>query len=59
MQSLRAFLAEKAHTDCSPLGVRVSLENFGFVDSILVLPLYAVSQVCRLVEEVSLGNRVG
>jgi hypothetical protein len=52
MQSLRMFLEEKQHTGRSPLGVRVSLENFGRVDNILVVPLYAVSQIWRLVEEV-------
>jgi predicted AAA+ superfamily ATPase len=52
MQSIRAFLDEKQHTKRSPLGVRVSLENFGRVDNILIVPLYAVSQIWRLVEEV-------
>jgi predicted AAA+ superfamily ATPase len=52
MQSIRAFLDEKQHTKRSPLGVRISLENFGRVDNILVVPLYAVSQIWRLVEEV-------
>jgi hypothetical protein len=52
MQSIRAFLDEKQHTKRSPLGVRISLENFGRLDNILVVPLYAVSQIWRLVEEV-------
>lgn len=45
MKSLHMFLAEKK----LPCGVRVSAENFGLFQNILVVPLYAVAQIPRLV----------
>ena len=47
MVSLRLFLKEKK----KKLGVRLSFENFGFYDNILVLPVYAVSEIDRVVGE--------
>ena len=43
MQSLRFFMAEKS----LPLGIRVSSENFGRVDGIEILPLYAASNLLK------------
>ena len=45
MQSLRIFLAEK-HI---PFGVRLSLENFGRLPDVLILPLYASHRLAALV----------
>ncbi len=45
MQSLRMFLAEK-HI---PFGVRLSLENFGRLPDVLILPLYASHRLAALV----------
>jgi predicted AAA+ superfamily ATPase len=47
MHSMHAFLKEK---DC-PLGVRVSTENFAKYARIRTVPLYAVSEIARIVEE--------
>lgn len=44
MQSLRVFLAEK-HL---PFGVRMSLENFGSLPDIRILPLYAAHRLREL-----------
>lgn len=49
MQSLHRFMAEKK----TVLGVRCSTESFGLYDRILVLPLYALSELPRLVAELS------
>lgn len=43
MQSLRIFLAERALTK----GIRLSLENFGTLSDIDILPLYAVRTLFR------------
>jgi predicted AAA+ superfamily ATPase len=43
MQSLRRFMGEKA----SPRGIRCSLENFGRVGGIDIIPLYAIANICR------------
>jgi predicted AAA+ superfamily ATPase len=45
MQSLRLFLAEK-HI---PFGVRLSLENFGRLPDVRILPLYASHRLASLV----------
>ncbi len=45
MHSMRAFLRAKA----ALLGVRVSTENFGRLKDALIVPLYAVSEIARLV----------
>lgn len=47
MQSMNLFLAEKKR----PLGVRVSFENFSKLPNCLIVPLYAIAQIERLVEE--------
>lgn len=49
MQSLRVFLAEK-HL---PFGVRLSLENFGSLPDVRILPLYAVHRLHELIERES------
>ena len=41
MQSLRIFMEEKN----SKLGIRTSLENFGWFDNIEIYPLYAISNI--------------
>jgi predicted AAA+ superfamily ATPase len=41
MQSLHIFMEEKN----SKLGIRTSLENFGFFDNIEIYPLYAISNI--------------
>lgn len=41
MQSLHIFMAEKS----SNLGIRCSLENFGTMNNINILPLYAISHL--------------
>ena len=48
MQSMHRFLDEKTSKG---IGIRLSLENFGRVENILVVPLYAISQLERLVQE--------
>ena len=45
MQSLRVFLAEKR----LPFGVRLSLENFGSLPDVRILPLYAAHRIRELV----------
>lgn len=47
MQSLRIFLAEKQ----IPFGVRLSLENFGRLPDMRILPLYAAHRLASLVGE--------
>ena len=44
MQSLRLFLKEKG----LPFGVRLSLENFGRLPDIRILPLYAAHRLSEL-----------
>jgi predicted AAA+ superfamily ATPase len=44
MQSMHIFLTEKRST----LGIRVSLENFGKLDNIQIMPLYAINQIINL-----------
>jgi len=44
MHSLRIFMQEKKRA----LGIRVSTENFGRLDDILIVPLYAVAELNRL-----------
>lgn len=44
MQSMHIFMAEKK----SILGIRVSLENFGKLDNIQIMPLYAINQIINL-----------
>lgn len=46
MQSLRLFLAEKR----LPFGVRMSLENFGSLPDVRILPLYAAHRLRELIE---------
>lgn len=46
MQSLRLFLAEKR----LPFGVRLSLENFGSLPDVRIIPLYAAHRLRELVE---------
>ena len=41
MQSMHIFMTEKRST----LGIRVSLENFGKLDNIQIMPLYAINQI--------------
>jgi uncharacterized protein len=41
MQSMYWFLEEKK----APRGIRLSLENFSAYDKILVVPLYAISNI--------------
>ena len=54
MQSMRRFLAEKSGShQKSPIGIRLSKENFGRMDNILIVPLYAISQLDRLVKRES------
>jgi predicted AAA+ superfamily ATPase len=38
MQSMRLFLESK----CSPFGIRASLENFGELQKIKIVPLYGI-----------------
>ena len=47
MQSLRLFLAEKR----IPFGVRLSLENFGRLPDVRILPLYAAHRLAALAGE--------
>lgn len=42
MQSIRLFMEEKH----SPFGIRVSLENFGRMQNIKIVPLYAIAANC-------------
>lgn len=52
MQSMRRFLEEKASLhQKSNVGVRLSMENFGRVDDILIVPLYAISQLDRIIKQ--------
>jgi uncharacterized protein len=52
MQSMQRFLSAKAGEGKNTrYGVRLSMENFGRFDNILVLPLYAVSQLERILTE--------
>lgn len=46
MQSLRLFLAEKR----VPFGVRMSLENFGRLPDVRILPLYAAHRLPSILE---------
>jgi predicted AAA+ superfamily ATPase len=48
MQSMRLFLSEKKN---HKFGIQISLENFSIHDNILTVPLYAVSQISRIVRE--------
>ena len=47
MQSMIKFITEKK----SLIGIRSSVENFGIFDKIAVIPLYALSQIERIVED--------
>jgi predicted AAA+ superfamily ATPase len=49
MQSMFSFLEEKRRSPHTKIGVRASMENFGEVNNILIIPLYALSQLSRLV----------
>lgn len=52
MQSMRRFIEEKStQKKSSARGVRLSMENFGRMDDILIVPLYAISQLSRLLRE--------
>lgn len=50
MQSMFSFLDEKRSSPHTKIGVRASMENFGEINNLLVVPLYALSQLGRLVE---------
>lgn len=52
MQSMFSFLEEKRSSPHTKIGVRASMENFGEMNSILIIPLYALSQLSRLVSTV-------
>jgi len=43
MQSMRLFLSEKK----SPFGIRTSLENFGELPDVKIVPLYALGNYGR------------
>ena len=47
MQSLHLFLEEKHH----PYGFRLSLENFGQVEKIKIMPIYAAFLMKNLIKE--------
>jgi len=47
MKSLRVYLTEKKNAR----GVRISLDRLALVDGLIDLPLYAISQLGRLVEQ--------
>jgi len=52
MQSMRRFIEEKlTQKKSSARGVRLSMENFGRMGDILIIPLYAISQLSRLLRE--------
>lgn len=46
MQSLYLFLEEKK----APYGIRISFENYSSYEKIIVFPLYAVSEIHRLIK---------
>ena len=46
MQSLHLFLEEKHH----PYGLRLSLENFGQVEKIKIMPIYAAFLMKNLIK---------
>ena len=48
MQSMFSFLNEKRASPHTNIGVRSSMENFGEIHNILIIPLYALSQLSRL-----------
>jgi hypothetical protein len=43
-----SFLNEKRTSPHTKIGVRASMENFGEINDILIIPLYALSQLSRL-----------
>jgi hypothetical protein len=49
MQSMLSFLDEKRSSPYTQMGVRASMENFGEINNILIIPLYALSQIPRLI----------
>ena len=51
MQSMHRFLSEKTENQSACFGVRLSMENFSHFENILVVPLYAISQLERIVME--------
>jgi hypothetical protein len=51
MQSLRIFMEEKE----SHFGVRTSLENFGRIDKIRIIPLYAIGAIYKAARNNSLN----
>jgi predicted AAA+ superfamily ATPase len=51
MQSIQRFIEEKESSNGPGIGIRSSFENFAKVGNILVIPLYALSQIERLVAE--------
>jgi predicted AAA+ superfamily ATPase len=48
MQSMFSFLNEKRSSPHTKIGVRASMENFGEINNILIIPLFALSQLPRL-----------
>jgi predicted AAA+ superfamily ATPase len=46
MKSLRVFLSEKKNVR----GARISLDRLALVDGVIILPLYAISQLGRLTQ---------
>ena len=51
MQSMHSFLRELKGNQGACFGVRLSMENFACFENILVVPLYALSQLERIVNE--------
>ena len=51
MQSMHRFLSEKTENQSACFGVRLSMKNFFDFENILVVPLYAISQLERIVME--------